>query len=306
MTRVLVTPRSMTQHDLDDLEELAPLRERGFELISGPPGRLPSEDELTDLVRGVDGWIAGVETITATVLDNADRLRVISRNGVGADAIDERAAKARGVQILLARGSNARGVAELTLGLLLTAVRDIPAAVTAMRAARWERTLGTEVADHTVGIVGYGSIGRIVADLVTAIGGRVLAHDAYATVPAELAVPDLSALFRCSTVVTLHTPPPADGTPLVTAELIAAMRPGSVLINTARAGLIDEAAALQALESGRLRSYAVDAFASEPPELTPLLTHPHTIMTPHLGGYTDASVRRATVGAVDGLLSVLS
>lgn len=305
MTTVLVTPRSMTQHDLDDVPELAPLRDRGFTLVSGPPGRLPTEDELADLVPGVDGWIAGVEPITQNVFARADRLRVISRNGVGADAIDQQAATARGVQVLLARGSNARGVAELTLGLMLTAARNIPAAAAAMRDARWERTLGTEIADHTVGIVGYGAIGRVVGDLVTAIGGRVLAHDAYTDVPAALAVSGLRTLFERSSIVTLHTPPPADGLPLVTTELIEAMTPGSVLINTARAGLIDETGALQALGSGRLAAYAVDAFASEPPELTPLLRHPKTIMTPHLGGYTDASVRRATAGAVEGLLAVL-
>lgn len=245
MTRVLVTPRSITQHDLNTVAALAPLRERGFELISGPPGRLPGEDELAALVRGVDGWIAGVEPITAKVFGNADRLRVISRNGVGADAIDQRAAAAHEVAILLARGSNARGVAELALGLMLAAVRNIPNASAAMHDGRWERVLGSEIADHRVGIVGYGAIGRIVGRLVTALGAELLAHDAFTEVPAAIATADLATLFAGSSIVSLHTPPAPDGAPLVTGALLKTMRPGSILINTARGVGIRSAAGLR-------------------------------------------------------------
>lgn len=305
MTRILITPRSMTQRPLEEIAELDPLRVRGWELISGPPGRMPTERELLELVPGVDGWIAGVEPITERVLDTARKLRVISRNGVGADAIDRAAATARGVQVMLARGTNSRGVAELALTLILAGLRDVPSAAAAMRDGGWSRTLGSEITDHTVGIVGYGAVGRIVGDLVTAIGGQILAYDAYASPPVEVRVDCLEELFSRSTVVTLHTPPAADGSRLVSAELLRSMRPGGVLVNTARSGLVDEDAVLEALASGTLAAYAVDAHATEPPQLTPLLRHPRTIMTPHLGGYTDASTRRATVAAVEGVISIL-
>lgn len=307
--RILVTPRSLTAAGLDSVEALAPLRERGWELVAGPAGRLPTEDELVDLVPGVDGWLAGVETISARVLERADRLRVLSRNGVGADAVDLDAAGARGVEVALARGANSRGVAELALLLILTALRDTTRADASVKAGGWYRSLGREMPDITVGLVGFGAIGRLVAASARALGARVLAHDPYAT-DADIATAGvepatLERLFAEADVVSLHSPPPADGSALVTGALLALLPDDAVLVNTARSALVDDSAVLDALASGRLRSYAVDAFDSEPPELTPLLLHERTVTTPHLGGYTAASVRRATELAVANLIATL-
>lgn len=305
--RILVTPRSMTAQGLDAVPELQPLRDLGAELVAGPAGRLPSEQELLALVAGVDGWLAGVETVSARVLDAADRLRVISRNGVGADAVDVTAAEARGIRVELARGANSRGVAELAVLLMLASLRDLPRADAAMKAGGWSRSLGREMPDVTVGLVGFGAIGRIVARLAGALGARVLAYDAFAEVePASGAESaSFAEVFALSDVVSLHSPPPADGTPLVTAEVLATMRQDAVLINTARSALVDDGAVLDALESGRLSSYAVDAFDTEPPALSPLLRHERTILTPHLGGFTGASTRRATEQSVANLIATL-
>ncbi|PPL20391.1 NAD(P)-dependent oxidoreductase [Microterricola pindariensis] len=305
--RILITPRSMTAAGLENLRELDPLRERGHELVSGPAGRLPTEEELLELVPGVDAWLAGVEVISARVLARAPRLRVISRNGVGADAVDVAAAEKHGVLVALARGANSRGVAELAILLALAALRGLPEANATMKSGRWQRSMGREMPDITLGIVGFGAIGRCVARLGGALGATLIAHDAYADVEPDSGATSatLGELFARADVISLHSPPLAGGTPLVTAELLATTKRGAVLVNTARSALVDHDAVLAALESGHISAYAVDAFDSEPPALTPLLLHPRVILTPHLGGFTDASTRRATELAVSNLIAAL-
>lgn len=302
--RILVTPRSMTTAGLETVGELTPLIDAGYELVSSPPGRLPTEDELVSILPGVVGYLAGVEAISSRAIGAARDLRVISRNGVGADAVDIAAAEAAGIAIRLARGANSRGVAELALTLTLACLRDVPRSDQAMHAGKWARTLGREMPDTTMGIVGYGAIGRLVGGFAEAMGSRVIAFDPYAEIDPQLTV-SLEQLFAQADVISLHSPPSADGSALVTAELLGSVRPGVILVNTARSALVDDDAVLAALESGQLAAYAVDAFDSEPPTLTPLLRHPRTVLTPHLGGFTGASTRRATEQAVSNLLAEL-
>jgi D-3-phosphoglycerate dehydrogenase len=302
--RILVTPRSLTEPGLDAVPELIPLRRRGYELISGPAGRLPAEDELRDLVPGCEGWLAGAERISERVLSVATMLRVISRNGAGTDAIDVEAARHAGVAVTTAIGANARGVAELTVALIFSGLRHIPWTAAAVRVGRWQRPRGRELAECVTGVVGLGSVGRQVAALLTGLGAQVIAHDPFAA-PGRVPLTSLDDLLSRSGVVTLHCPPPADGRPLLHARRIGLLPCGAVLINTAREALVDQAAVLAALRVGQLSAYAVDAYSSEPPEPSDLLRHERVIATPHLGGFTGASVRRATSMAVENLLAVL-
>ncbi len=306
--RILVTPRSMTERGLDAVPELQRLTAAGFELVSGPPGRLPTLADLRERPRDIIGWLAGVEPITADVLDLYADLVVISRNGAGADAVDLAAAGRRGVSVVTARGANARGVAELALAQIMNGLRSIPAADRALHAGGWVRSIGRELPDVTVGIVGYGAIGRLLGSFLVALGAGAVTFDPYA--PADDHDPvrrvGLDELFTVADVVSLHSPPPADGRPLVGAPELARMRPGGLLVNTARSSLVDPAAVLAALRTGQLAGYAVDAFDAEPPVLTPLLLDERTILTPHLGGYTAASTRRATEQSVTNLLEVLA
>ncbi|RLP83219.1 oxidoreductase [Mycetocola lacteus] len=305
--KILVTPRSLTAEDAATHPLLEPLRAAGFEIVSGPAGRQPEAAELRDLVGDIDGWIAGVEPIDAETLAAAGNLRVISRNGAGADAIDLAAATARGIRVETARGANARGVAELALGLILGSLRQIPAANTLLHEGGWARTRGREVAEVTVGIVGFGAIGRHVAATILQLGGRVVAFDPFVTeAPEGVELVNLATLFRVSNVVTLHAPPPADGTALVGRDQLALLPTGSVLINTARSALVDHAAVLDAYADGTLTAYAVDAFATEPPVLDAVLSHPQTLLTPHIGAFTGASTQRAAEAAVENLLAALT
>ena len=302
--RVLVTPRSLSESGLARVPELDLLRARGFELVSGPAGRLPEEDELLALLPGVVGWLAGVERIGARVLDAAPELRVISRNGSGVDAVDLQAAARTGVRVERATGANAQGVAELALALALMALRGIPSGAAALRAGRWSRQIGRELAECTVGVVGLGAVGGRAAHAFADLGARVLAHDPFVA-SGDVELVDLDTLVASSDVVSLHCPATDNGRPLLDAARLAALPAGAVVVNTARSSLVDDDAMLAALEAGRLAAYAVDAFDCEPPEPGPLLAHPRVIATPHLGGYPRASVRRATEQAVENLLRVL-
>ena len=307
--RVLVTPRSLTGGT--DRALLEPLERAGYEVALGPTGRQPTETELMALLPGCIGYLAGVEAVGAAVLAAADVLRVISRNGAGTDNIDMATAAAHGIRVVRAGGANARGVAELTIALILAGLRQIPLTDRLVRSGKWERPRGREAAGRMLGIVGYGSIGREVAALATAFGMHCLAYDPFVdagpggSASARL-VRSLDDALRDSDVVTLHCPPLPSGEPLLGDRELRLIRRGGVLVNTARWSLVDVPAAVRALEEGRLAAYATDTFATEPPELDALVTHERAIVTPHIGGLTDESVRRAGEAAVANLLTALA
>ena len=304
MKKILVTPRSLSKNGHPSLDRL---RKAGYEVIFPEPGKQPSKQELLDLLPGCAGYLAGVEPVDADVLVAARDLKVISRNGVGVDNVDLAAAERLGIRVEKAVGANSRGVAELAVTLMLSGLRSVPFSSGRMKAQGWERVNGLEVEGKTLGIVGCGQIGRYVAKMALGMDMKVLAYDLYPDA-AFRPSPDfryapLEEIFREADVISFHCPPAEK--PLVDAAALASMKPGVYLVNTARAGLTDEAALLAALESGRLRGYATDVFAQEPPEPSALIRHDRVIATPHIGGFTAESVDRATGQAVDNLLKVL-
>ncbi len=303
--RVLVTPRSLTA--APDHPALAPLRAEGWELVSGPPGRLPEEAELLELVPGCHGWLAGVERIGPRVFAAAEALRVISRNGAGVEAIDAPSAARHGVRVLTAAGANAAGVAELTLGLMLGLARHISAADAAMKRKCWQRPAGIELGGRTLGLIGCGAVGSRVARLALAVGMRVRAFDVAGPFACEgdfafESTPE--AVFRSADVLSLHCPPRPEG-PWIDEASLAWLKPGTLLVNTARASLVDEKAVLAALESGRLAGYGTDVTDGEPPHDWTLATHLRVLATPHLGANTAESIARATAAAVENLRTAL-
>jgi D-3-phosphoglycerate dehydrogenase / 2-oxoglutarate reductase len=306
MERILVTPRSLTASPHAAVERL---RDEGFELVYCSPGTQPDEAELTRLVPGVVGWLAGVEPVSEAVIASADRLRAVSRNGVGTDNLPVPALARRGITLRTADGANAAGVTELTLGLIFAALRHIPAADAGIKAGAWPRRRGYEIRGRSVGVVGCGAVGRDVARLVAALGASVLAFDplrpALDVAAERLRWADLPTLFAEADIVTLHCPPLGHGGPLIGAAELAFFKPGAILINTARAGLVDETAVMAALDDGRLATYATDVFAQEPPRSLLLAGHPGVIATSHIGGFTEESVERATRIAVANLLQAL-
>lgn len=306
--KILVTPRSVTR--TNGHPSLKPIEDAGYDVVFSSPGTFPSEDELLQLLPGCIGYLAGVETISAKVLNAAPELRVISRNGTGVDSIDVDAAERNGIAVCRAVGANARGVAELTFGLILSLIRSIPFSDAAMKTRRWTRREGIEVAGRTLGLIGCGAIGRYVAQFALGLDMNVVACDPYPDRgfhPGErFSYTGMDDLLRQSDIISLHCPPMADGKPLVDAAMIGKMNHGVYLINTARGSLLDQDAALAALTSGKISGIGVDAFDPEPPEDWRITLDPRVIATPHIGGYTDESIERAMSVAVDNLLHALA
>jgi D-3-phosphoglycerate dehydrogenase len=304
--RILVTPRSLTAERHPYVEALSA---RGYDVIYCTPGATPSEAELLELAPGCVGWLAGVEPVSPRVIEAAQKLVVISRNGVGVDNLPVDVLARKGVKVMVANGANALGVAELTIGLVFSALRSIPLADAGIKSGGWPRVRGREIHGRTVGLVGCGAVGRQVARMVVGLGARIVAFD-----PArpDLDLPsssffyaELPEILRSADVVSLHCPLPKGGRALLGKSELPTLKPGAVLINTARARLIDEEALIEALDDGRVSCYATDVFEAEPPASLRLASHRRVIATSHIGGFTEESVDRATRIAVDNLLLAL-
>ncbi|MCB9451082.1 MAG: phosphoglycerate dehydrogenase [Anaerolineaceae bacterium] len=305
--RVLVTPTSYAKHD-PRLTQI--LEETVGEVVYNPTSRPLTSEELRNLLPGCDGFIAGLDVIDQAALDAADRLKVIARYGVGVERVDLEAAHAKGICVTNTPSANSNAVAELTLGLMLALARQIPTAVTTTRAGEWRRLSGVSLEGKTIGLIGFGNIGRAVARRVKAFDTTVLAYDPYPNAAAadELGVrlTTLDDLLPAADIVSLHLPVVAETFGMVNAAFLAQMKRGSYLVNTARGDLIDEAALLAALESGQVAGAALDCFKVEPPGAdNALLQLEQVIATPHSGAHTDGATNAMGWGALENCLAVL-
>ncbi len=277
----------------DDVSEsgLEPLRAAGF-AVEKRAGLKP--EELREIVAGYDALIVRSETkVTAAMLDTAVRLRAIGRAGVGVDNIDVAAATARGVIVMNAPDGNTMTTAEQTVALLLALARSVPQANASLRAGMWERKkfVGVELRGKTLGVVGLGRIGRVVASRAQGFEMRVLAFDPFLA-PEQLAnmgvdLATLQEVCAQADFLTVHTPLTAETRGIIGAEELALMKPTARIINCARGGLVDERALHAALVEGRIAGAALDVFEQEPPPADhPLLALEQVIATPHLGAST--------------------
>jgi D-3-phosphoglycerate dehydrogenase / 2-oxoglutarate reductase len=247
--------------------------------------------------------------VDAALLARAPRLRVLARTGVGVDRVDLAAAGARGIAVVITPDSGTRAVAEGVMAHVLHLVKRLGPLTRLVREGRWAERVGVAVGDldgATIGIVGYGRIGRRVGELAAAFGMGVLAHDPISPPPAGIDRPDLGELAAASDVLTLHAPLTEATHHLVDAAVLARIRPGAVLVNCGRGGLLDLDAALAALESGRLGGVGLDVFDPEPPPHHPLFDHPGVVLTPHLMGLTRRATAATFAAAARGVGDVLA
>jgi phosphoglycerate dehydrogenase-like enzyme len=301
VTAVAVTPRSFRQ---TPGAHLTRLEQSGLAVRYAAPERPLDEDEMVALVRGCEGLIVGVDPVSSAVLE-AGPVRVVVKYGSGLDNIDLDAAAARGVHVSATAGANARSVAELTIALILAVARHVVVHDRRVRSGSWSRRPGVELEGKQLGLVGYGAIGRVVARLAQGLGLTVVAHDP-ALAEADVELVQLEALLSTSDVVSLHLPLDERTRGLLGARELALMRPGALLVNTARGGLVDEAALADSLRSGHLGGAAFDAFVEEPLPLdSPLLALDSFVASPHAGAATSEAARRASLLAVDLLLAAL-
>jgi len=252
-----------------------------------------SEDELCECIGAYDGLlIRSGTTVTERVLKAASRLKVIGRAGIGVDNVDVPAATELGIIVMNTPDANATTTAELALAHMMSLSRHLPQADRSVRAGLWERSrfMGAELAHKTLAILGFGTIGRIVAKRALGLNMRVTAYDPFVTpeVFAEYGVVpmDLEALIAEADYLTLHCPMNDQTRNIINAERIAAMKPGARIINCARGGLVDEQALCEALTSGHLAGAALDVYTQEPPKDSPLLALDNIVFTPHLGAST--------------------
>lgn len=277
----------------DDVSDsgLEPLRTAGF-TVEKRIGL--TREELLAAVFDCDGLVVRSETkVTEEVLNAAGSLRVIGRAGVGVDNIDVPAATIRGVVVMNAPDGNTITTAEHTIALLISLARSVPQASSSLKAGRWERKkfIGVELQGKTLGIVGLGRIGRVVASRARAMGMLIVAYDPFIAPEQardlEIELASLDEVYARADFLTVHTPLTAETRGLIDREVFAKMKSGARIINCARGGLVDESALYDAIKSGKIAGAALDVFTQEPPPPDhPLLALDQVIVTPHLGAST--------------------
>ena len=270
----------------------------------------PSEDAMIEACRDADAILARLGVVTRRVIEQAPRLRIVARHGVGVDAVDLDAATAHGVVVTTTGSENAAAVAEYTFALLLAVVRRVVDADAGMREGHWDRDplVGGELDGATMGVVGYGAIGRRVARQAMGFGMRVLAHDVASPLPEPgVTMASLDDLIASADVISLHTRLNADNVHLIDARSFARMKPGACLVNTARGELVDEAALIAALSRGTLRGAALDTYEREPlAPANPLRQMRNVVLSPHVAGQTEAALRRVGIAAAQCILDELA
>jgi D-3-phosphoglycerate dehydrogenase len=266
-------------------------------------------DELVQFLSGCGKAIIAMERVDARLLEALPDLRVISKYGVGLDGLDLDAIEARGVALGWTGGVNRRSVAELVVAYAIALLHGVPAASDEVRRGVWKQFPGRQLSGRTVGVIGCGHVGKEVCILMRAFQCRLLAHDIveYGDFYREHAVEAvaLDDLLARADVVTLHVPLDRSTRQMLSRERLAGLRPGAVVINCARGGLVDEQAVADAIGERRIAGAAFDVLATEPPVSCELATLPNVIVSPHIGGSTEEAVLAMGRAAIDGLESVL-
>ena len=274
-------------------------------------GKTPTEDDLVALCQRHDpvAMIVRYGAVGAKVMDAAPSLRVISKHGSGTDTIDKAAAQARGIAVRAAIGANAAAVAEQALALLLACAKSVVPLNGRMHAGHWDKATHKSIELHgrTVGLIGLGAIGQRFARMCDALGMKVLGFDPFAKdLPACIEPVDLQTIWRASDAISLHCPLTSENRGMVNAQTLAQCKPGVILVNTARGGLVNEADLLAAVQARHVFAAGLDSFAVEP-MTAPHIFHnaPHIVLSPHIGGVTSDAYINMGVGAARNVLDVL-
>ncbi|MGN0809120.1 MAG: D-2-hydroxyacid dehydrogenase [Christensenellales bacterium] len=282
---------------------VAALRDQGHEVVE----QFYAPEELAEQVKNFDVLVVRSATKVRTpIIDAAletGRLKLIIRGGVGIDNIDHEYAESKGIKVMNTPRASSNAVAELAMAHMLSCARFVSIAGHTMREGKWEKKIynGIEVHGKTLGIVGYGRIGQSLGRMAIAMGMEVVAYDVFHVPGIEnehMHYVELDELFSVSDFISLHVPS-LEGQPLVNAETIAKMKDGVIIVNTSRGTNIDEAALLEALNSGKVRAAGLDVWSSEPATDNPLLSHPHVSCTPHIGAATAEAQGRIGAEIVD-------
>lgn len=276
--------------------------------VLGPDVRFVQTPDDVDLRRAKGAIVRAAVKIGSSELDAMPDIRVIARTGVGVDDIDVDTASSRGIPVAVTPGVNSTAVAEGALAHILHLVKSLGPLTELVRSERWSARSEVPVGDlegATLGLVGYGNIGKRVKALAEAFGMNVKVYDPIAEVPSANRAGTLDEVLSIADIISLHVPLNESTRRMIDARAIDQMKPGTVLVNTSRGGLIDEDAALSGLESGKLAGVGLDSFDPEPPRPHPLHQHPRTVLTPHVMGLTTNSSRATFIAAAQAVRDVL-
>jgi D-3-phosphoglycerate dehydrogenase len=302
VSKVLIATSSF---NLGNFAQAKSLHDAGISIEVNPHGRRLSEDEVAELVAtDVIAILAGLEPLTDRVLSNAKSLRVIARCGTGLDSVDLQAASRLGIDVFNTPDAPTQAVAELTIAHMLNSLRHISTTDSNMRSGKWTPTMGSLLATKTVGLIGVGRIGSAVAKLAQAFGARVIGFDPVVSSHNSVELLSLDEVLNQADIVSLHVPINEQTHHILNANTISRMKPGSIVVNVSRGGLIDESALHDALKSQHLSGAALDCFEDEPYS-GPLLQLPGVHVTAHMGSYAretrDLMEVEASTNLVNGL-----
>lgn len=305
--KILVTPTSLQPGSQSKALEV--LQSYSDDLVFNPAGRPLTEDELIPLLKDCDGYIAGLDFVTEKVISSCSRLKVISRYGAGYDRVDIQAAKKKGILVTNTPGVNAEAVGELAMALILSAARKVTHLNETTRGGEWLRSTGMELKNKTIGIMGLGSIGKVVARCAKGFEMNVAAYDPYINEAYckehKIQVCTFDELLEISDIISLHLPLLDTTRHLIGKDAFSKMKPNAILVNTSRGGIVDEDAACEALKSGHLGGLGLDAFEVEPPRNTSLFEFPNVVATPHTGAHTKEATSQMAAASVRNLIDVL-
>jgi D-3-phosphoglycerate dehydrogenase len=281
------------------------LTDNGFEYLNNPYGRRLTEDEVIEHAAGCVGIVAGVEPLTARVMDALPDLKVISRVGVGMDSVDLDYAKEKGIIVVNTPNGPTLPVAELAVGVTFALLRKIPMAHANLKQGIWKKEIGNLLQGKVIGIIGLGRIGRKVAEMFRALGNPVIGFDLYPNKEWATAngveVMEIEDVLGKADIVSLHIPGNSDGSPAFGKTHLELMKESALLINLARGGVVDEESLYSALKNNEIKGAAIDVFVDEPYSGN-LLELPNVVLTPHLGSYAKEAKLLMEIDAVQNFL----
>ena len=297
--KVLIGPSTFAAIDREPLDKLLAA---GFEVIGNPFGRKIAKKELISLLPGVNGLIAGLETLDREVMELSD-LKVISRCGSGMSNVDQEAAKDLGIKVYNTPDGPTNSVAELTVGMLISLIRLVPPMDNALHNNIWDKKIGFELRGKTVLIIGFGKIGRRVSELLEPFQVNIIASDPFLSGEiGNISILPLDRALQQADIITIHA---SEEKVILGEKEFSIMKEGVFILNGARGGLIDEDCLIDGLEKGKVAGVWLDSYSREPYD-GPLTRFPQAILTPHVGSYTQECRKRMEAEAAENLIAALT
>lgn len=308
MKKIVVTPRGFAKCGADNAKRM---EQAGFAVDYNDTGLAYTPEQFSDITKDASGVIVGVETVDKAYIDSHPMLEAVVKFGVGTDNIDVAYCKEKGIFVGRTVGSNARSVAETAISFIMADSKNLFASLQCTKNHGWDKLTGYEVGGKTLGIIGFGAIGKEVAKMAWGLGMRILAFDAFGVCPETAArfgvkISTVDEILQLSDFVTVHVPLTAETTNMIAAAQLEKMKPTAVLLNTARGGIVNEADLYTALREGKIRSAWFDVLVSEPLQQDePLVTLPNFYLTPHIASRSAEAEKNTADIATDIILEAL-